>query len=205
VPAVHLGPHRAVAEQKCTATLDLAGERLLASRGTFVKATQASPRPTIGSVGVLAVPGSVDVPALNLAAQEFGWTARVSHNLDEIATTNAERNTVAVFLLRDVFGPDCSWVAAIRLVRFTLLEVRLVICHGITEAIDWRELADEGAFHGIEFPLRNREVRQSLGFIWEADRNARSAERAPEIGSGVNLPGDDSLIAKCFRRLASGE
>jgi len=205
MPAVHAGPRLAVAKQECTATLDLAGERFLASQGPGFKAPQASPRPMTGSIGVLALPGSVDVPVLSLAAREFGWTARVSHSPDEIATVHAERNSVAAFLQRDIFGPDCSWVDAIRLFRFALPDVRLIVCHGVTQAIDWRELAEEGAFHGIGFPLRGGEFRQSLGFNWEAEeRCARSArEVAPEIGLAVNLLGGDSLIARCFRGLAS--
>jgi hypothetical protein len=205
MPVIQVGPHHAVAEPECAEAFDLAGEgkEYLAFRDC-VKTVGVSARKMTGNIAVLAMPGTVDLAALNLAAQEFGWTARESHNPHEIAADNAKLNPVAAFLRRDIFGAGCSWVEAVRLFRHALPQVRLVVCHGVTEAIDWRELADAGAFHGIGFPLRDLEYRQSLGFIWEAEeRDARSAERIPEVAPAMNLTAPDSLFVECFCRLSA--
>jgi len=67
-------------------------------------------------------------------------------------------------------GISRAWVDAVRLLRLALPKARLVACHGFAESIDWPQLCDAGAFHALGLPLKENEVRRSLGFIAQALR-----------------------------------
>jgi hypothetical protein len=129
---------------------------------------------------IIVMPGSeqVDLPALQAVAADFGWEAQQG----DLHTAAAPK---ALLLYRDAFGPEHCWLEVIRLCRFKLPEVRLIVCHGLAESIDWPALSRAGAFHLLSLPLKENEVRQSLGFVWEAEeRLAGSAQNllatAPE-------------------------
>lgn len=110
-----------------------------------------------------------DLPVLEHVAGEFGWAVKVINALSDVAGQK-EGTTAAVLFYRDACGPDCSWPDAIRLLSLALPGVRLVACHGFTEPLDWPKLCDAGAFHALWLPLKEDEVRQSLGFISEAQK-----------------------------------
>jgi len=123
---------------------------------------------------------------LRRVAGEFGWSVGAARDLNQIAETHNQ--PVAVFLQREVFGPGVSWPEAIRLFGHILPGARLVACHGFAEAIDWRGLSELGAFHTVGIPFRENEVRQSLGFIWEAEkRRTQTLESLPAIAQGARL------------------
>lgn len=116
---------------------------------------------------IIVMPGRVrlDCSALNTVAGEFGWDVEVAHDLDQVEAIGAPRRTRGVLFNRDAFGPGYSWQEAIRLLRALLPGVCLVALYGFSETVDWQELSDAGAFHSLWLPLKENEVRQSLGFL----------------------------------------
>jgi hypothetical protein len=132
---------------------------------------------------ILVMPGSarLDLRALRAVAREFGWAVQVAGDLRTAAETQADEKSDAVLFHRDAPGAGCSWLDAVRLLRLTLPEARLIACHGFAESINWPELCDAGAFHALGLPLNENEVRKSLGFLAQAvkrlepeTQNARS-------------------------------
>ena len=79
-----------------------------------------------------------------------------------------------LFFHRSAFG-SCSWVDAVHLVRSVLPEVRQIACPAFSEWVDWPSLSDAGAFHTLWLPMKENEVRQSLGFVREAETRLASA------------------------------
>lgn len=131
---------------------------------------------------LIVVPGlaRLDLQPLQAVAAEFGWTVNVVHDLPDLADAQADGKTAAVLFHRDAFGVDCSWLEAVRLLKLVVPGVRLVACHGFPEQIDWPRLCDAGAFHALWLPLKQNEIRKSLGFISEAEAR----------GTGVAFPPD---------------
>ena len=121
---------------------------------------------------ILVMPGSasIDLKLLRDVASPFEWSVEVVNQLPH------RRRPAALLFHRDAFG-HCSWRDAIRRIKATLPDVLPVVCHGVADPVDWQELSAAGAFHSIRLPLQENEIRQSLGFIWEAEnRRALSAE-----------------------------
>jgi hypothetical protein len=123
-----------------------------------------------GNIVVMPGSGQLDFQALQTVAAEFGWEVKVVSDLHEAAAAPGGWKTTAVLFHHDALGPACSWIDAVRLLRSAVPEACLVACHDFSESIDWPELCDAGAFHAIAFPLKANEVRQSLGFISEAEK-----------------------------------
>ena len=144
---------------------------------------------------LIVMPGlaRLDLKALQTVAVEFGWTVNVVHDLPDLADAQADGKTAAVFFHREAFGSNCSWFEAVRLLKLVVPGVRLVACHGFQEPIDWPELCDAGAFHALWLPLKENEVRRSLGFISEAEKRKEPAlvplailsppRRAPDVSA----------------------
>jgi len=130
---------------------------------------------------IIVMPGSTqpDLLALQSVAGGFGWTVEIAHELGVVAATRADRKTVAALVHRDSLSGGRSWVESIRLLRRALPEVRVIACHGFAESIDWPALSDAGAFHALWLPLKENEVRQSLGFVWEAEKRLAARSEVP--------------------------
>ena len=112
--------------------------------------------------------------ALRAVSAEFGWDVQTDPLADGVAPK-------ALLLQRDAFGSGYSWLDVVHVCRSKMPEVRLILCHGLSEKIDWPALSRAGAFHAVSLPLRESELRQSLGFVWESDaRLAASAQRLLE-------------------------
>jgi hypothetical protein len=142
---------------------------------------------------VVFMPGSkqIQLSPLQTAARDFGWMVNVHRDVCKVAASQATRKTVAVLFCVDALGRGYSWIETIRLFRSALPEARLLPCHGFSEPIDWPELCDAGAFHALWLPLRENEVRQSLGFVWEAEKRfLRSLGRLSGIAAGSSSPGE---------------
>jgi hypothetical protein len=137
------------------------------------EARGSSTRPA-GNIIIMPGPGGIDSCALQAIAAEFGWTIDVTGDLCEVAAIRKFRNTVAVFYCHDALGSGYSWLETTRLLRNALPQVRLVACHGFSEPIDWTELSEAGSFHELWLPLKETEVHQCLGFIWEAEKHLSS-------------------------------
>ena len=124
----------------------------------------------------MVMPGSdwFDLPVLQTVAGQFGWDVDVANDLPELAKASPCRKTVAILLHHDALGPGYSWHELIMLLTRTLPDVRVVACIGFQESIHWPELCDAGAFYALWLPLKENELRQCLGFVWEAERRAGS-------------------------------
>lgn len=122
--------------------------------------------------GTVVLAGSLPVEALKLhpLAAEFGWSIKQASSLRGLAELNANGNLVAVlFNPRDLALP---WEQALRGVLDAAPGALPILCHGFAETIDWPQAAEAGAFHSLQLPFDLGEVRQSLGFAWEAKRRS---------------------------------
>lgn len=122
-----------------------------------------------GNILVVMGRAGFDSGAVKTVAGQFGWTVEIAEDLREAAAAQAYRRTIAVLFHRGALGA-CSWVEALRLVRLGFPETHPIVCHGFSEPIDWPGLCDAGAFHDLWLPLKEEEVRQSFGFLWEAEK-----------------------------------
>jgi hypothetical protein len=134
---------------------------------------------------IIVVPGlgQFDLTTLNRIAADFEWTVQVTYNLRQTAELAVPLTTVAVFATHDAVGVGFSWLEIIRTLRRSLPDVRLVVCHGFGDTFDWKELCEAGAFHALRLPLLERELRQSLGFIWEAEKRLAAASPVRSIAA----------------------
>ncbi len=120
---------------------------------------------------VMAGSGQFDLPRLHAVAADFGFEVETAPDLSDLPTTAA-----AVLFHRDAFGPVCSWFDAIGLLRARVPDARLIPCLGFSEAIDWDALTDDGAYHALWLPLRESELRQCLGFVWDSEQHPALVE-----------------------------
>lgn len=118
---------------------------------------------------VLPGPDTLNLASMRTVAEEFGWKIRVAEALGEVAAVTP-RKVAAVFFHRNAFGAGYSWRDAIRFLKVMLPGVPLVVLRRFAEPVDWPGLSDEGAFHSLWLPLKESEVRQSLGFLANAER-----------------------------------
>lgn len=142
---------------------------------------------------IIVMPGSarLDLSPLDAVAREFGWKVRTVEDAGEIAAVASRQNARGVLLCRNAFGSATSWKEAIRQVRFAFPAVPVIALYGFSEPIGWSELSDAGAFHSLWLPLKKNEVRQSLGFLANAERtpsglpewSSTTIERALTAGS----------------------
>jgi hypothetical protein len=116
---------------------------------------------------IVVIPGSVplDLKTLQAVACDFGWAVKVDQSDGDIREAAGAE---AVLFCRDALGDGCSWLDAARRLKAALPDARLIACHGVAETIDWPQLCDAGVFHALGLPLKDTEVRQSLGFISQA-------------------------------------
>lgn len=116
---------------------------------------------------IIVMPGTarLDCSALVNVAAEFGWGIELATRPDQVEAIGASRHTRAVLFCRDAFGPGYSWREVICLLKACLPGASLVALHGFSELTDWQELSEAGAFHSLWLPLKENEVRQSLGFL----------------------------------------
>ena len=134
---------------------------------------------------IVVVPGlgDLDLTTLYGVAGDFGWIVQVAHDLRQTAELVAPLSTVALFATHDAVGAGFSWLEILGLLRRTLPDIRVVVCHGFGDAFDWPELSAAGAFHALRLPLHEDELRQSLGFIWEAEKRLTVARAVRAIAA----------------------
>jgi hypothetical protein len=116
---------------------------------------------------IIVMPGAarLDCPALEKIAAEYGWRTRVPAHPDQVEAIGASGQTRAVLFSRDAFGAGYSWREVISLLKASFPGAPLVALHGFSELTGWQELSEAGAFHSLWLPLKDNEVRQSLGFL----------------------------------------
>ena len=140
----------------------------------------------------------VDLPNLRCAAEEFAWTVKSAHSVSQVASENTSE-TVAIFFHKSAVDPDCSWAEAIRYIGNAFPGLAIIVCHGFSEPIDWPALCAVGAFHAVWLPLKQCEVRKSLGFVSEARRRAASPVLTPQKRERFAEEPDSPLSAPSSR------
>ena len=112
--------------------------------------------------------------AIDPLAQGFGWSVEPAQDLKQLRTLATEQRVVAVLL--DARALGMSWEHALDAVRCIVPRALTIVCHRFSEAIEWPELADAGAFHALPVPFDSAEVRQSLGYVAAAMQNRRAGQ-----------------------------
>jgi hypothetical protein len=120
---------------------------------------------------IVAIPGPIkmDVTLLSGLTSEFGWKLRI---VDRIADVRASGPDRAAAILFHNEALKCPWLEAVGRLRRAAPLARLVACHGFADGVEWAELRNAGVFHTLWLPFTESELRQSLGFIWQAEQRA---------------------------------
>jgi len=126
---------------------------------------------------IIVMPGAnrLDLGPLVKVAQEFGWTVGTTSDPRSVAALIPGRKPLAVLFQRDALGPNCSWAEAVRRLSGIAPGVRLIVCHSFGDSVNWSDIHSAGAFHALPVPFRESEVRQSLGFILDAEKRLADA------------------------------
>ena len=101
---------------------------------------------------------------------EFGWDFEKVTTLGGLAELSARVDIRVVVV--DPATVELPWRDAISMVRRAAPNSLPILCHRISDAIDWVEASAAGAFDLLGLPLDLGELRQSLGFAWAA-KNGR--------------------------------
>ncbi|HUA87763.1 MAG TPA: hypothetical protein VMB85_28095 [Bryobacteraceae bacterium] len=115
-------------------------------------------------------------PVAELAAK-FGWPVENASCFEDLRKIHSQRGTVAVLFEPAGFG--LSWEMALDYVRQAAPGALVIVCRRFSDTLDWSTLAARGAFHMISLPVKESELRQSLGFIWAANRRAHQTKDRP--------------------------
>jgi hypothetical protein len=138
------------------------------------------------SNGTVVLAGNLPVEHLHLdlVLAEFGWSLIVCSSLRDVAELNADYNLVAVLFSPRNLG--LPWDQALEGVLEAAPRALPILCHAFSEAIDWPQVAEAGAFYSLLLPFAMDEVRRSLGFVWDA--RCRSAVIPIRLHSAVHEP-----------------
>ncbi len=122
--------------------------------------------------GTVVLTGSLPVEqlALDVLVADFGWLLKEASSLRQVAELNADHNVVAVLFSPRNLG--LPWDQALRGILDAAPGALPILCHGFADAIDWPQVAQAGVFHSLRWPFELGEVRQSLGFVWDAKARA---------------------------------
>lgn len=128
----------------------------------------------MSSAGSLALLGDfshqrIDLDAL---AAEFGWNARYTSSLAELARACAGDAVVAVM----IDSGSHPWAATLHELRKVAPHTPALICSASGELHYREEMMEQGAFNVLMSPLDPAEVHQALGFVWAAAGNRKSAQ-----------------------------
>ena len=99
---------------------------------------------------------------------QFGWVVKRVDGLGGLENLSVDSDLVTV-----LFDPKIlalPWDKALRSVMIAAPGALPILCHGFAEAVDFAEVTEAGAFHSLLMPFNASEVRQSLGFVWGAQR-----------------------------------
>ena len=118
--------------------------------------------------------------AMESLLAEFEWSVENILTVDGLAEVCTRRDVVAVLV--DPAVLELSWQRALAAVQAVAPRALPILCDRFSSAIDWSEASSAGAFHMLSLPLDLGELRQSLGFVWEAE------ERLPKRASAFLSP-----------------
>jgi hypothetical protein len=124
------------------------------------------------SFQIVIMPGSyrVDLSLVRSAAQDFGWAVHPARNLRELGEIGVRGKVGAVLFQSDSLVDGGSWLESISLLRGVAPETRLVGCTQFSEMVDLPKLCRSGLFHAVWLPLKENELRQCFGFVWESEK-----------------------------------
>jgi hypothetical protein len=118
---------------------------------------------------------------------EFGWTLEKAASFEALRQPNIQRDAVAVLFEATMWG--LGWHEALRMVVDAAPAVCPILCHRLSDTLNWPELSVAGAFHALAIPFRESEAKQSLGFVWAAKSRPRKVIPLRELGNFYRLAG----------------
>lgn len=120
---------------------------------------------------------------LDLLVSEFGFSFKRVASLQDATRINLHEDITAVLFNPKSLGLE--WDEALKSVLNAFPGAFPVLCHGFADHIDWPQMADAGAFHSLPVPFSIAELRQSLGYVWSAQRNSRLTSTRLAAGKGL--------------------
>jgi hypothetical protein len=111
--------------------------------------------------------------SMGTLAAESGWSFEHARDFGRLREIGDGGDVVAVFIDASTLGVPIR--EALRAVYEVLPGAFPIVCHKSSEPLRWPELSQAGAFHALLTPLCENEVRQSLGFVWDAQRRREAA------------------------------
>jgi hypothetical protein len=159
---------------------------------------------------LILLPGSsaFEMSTLRAVSADFGWDVLVAPDLDRVVAVQEYRKIMAFLFAGDALGSGLSWLESISLLQLASPTTRLIPCHGFSVSVDWPELSEAGAFHSLRLPLRENELRRTLGFLWESEKRPagikEDAVAAIRRSARSYHPGGSSHGSKrfCFRSVS---
>ena len=107
-----------------------------------------------------------EAEASAVRAAEFGWSLESAPTLADLRKLNESSHVIAVFFDAETVG--LSWPQALDSVRDIAPSALPIACQKFSDKLPWPALAAAGMFHTVPRPFKAGEVRQSLGFVWQA-------------------------------------
>ncbi len=143
-----------------------------------------------------------DLAAVRAIAREFDWVVLASEACSGLDRFTSLPGTVALLCTRRALGRAMSWLSLVREMKQMAPHLRLILCHGFADLPDWPEASRAGAFHALAMPLNEGELRQSLGFVLEAESRieAQSQPRKKPLARGMP---DNAPAVSTLARLAA--
>jgi hypothetical protein len=114
----------------------------------------------------------LELPLLRAAAKEYGWQVQNAGSMNELLHLRKHGKIGAVLFHKDSLGKGGALLGTILQLKSVAPEARLIACNGFSEAADYPKLCRAGLFHALWLPLKESEVKQCLGFIWEAEKHS---------------------------------
>jgi DNA-binding NtrC family response regulator len=114
----------------------------------------------------------LELPLLRAAAEEYGWPVQNAGSVNELLHLRKRGKIGAVLFHKDSLGRGGALLGTILQLKNAAPEARLIACNHFSETADYPKLCRAGLFHALWLPLKESEVRQCLGFIWEAEKHS---------------------------------
>ncbi len=138
-----------------------------------------------------------DEPRLEHLLTEFGWSLQAAATPDGLAELCARTDVLVVVV--DPATVGLPWKEALSMVGQAAPRALPILCHRISDSIDWVEASAAGAFDLLDLPLNVDELRQTLGFAWAA-----KTSRFELIPMPRHTPRTSRKVAAKARGAASG-
>jgi hypothetical protein len=139
------------------------------------------------------------VPARRLIegiAKKYGWSVQVAETLSEFQSLSSAEIVAVLFDPTDLHEDQRI---ALNMVTQIAPQALPIVCCRFSEKVHWLDVTESDVFHLLRYPFARNEVRQTFGFVAEAQRRRRSfqastelvLERSPGIKSAPMVPNED--------------